>query len=367
MKFSIWKYVKLAKGWRYCPAVLDRGVPVKDMVMVGDGVEVHTEGCYYLNYKRQWIKAGPLPQDALDASLKLAMPEAQMPEKPALHTTAMRFLEAYNVGKAAKTQSAMQKVLKNFLLVCKALTVQDVTKEHVRDYWAWEVEHSPTKSLRTAHNRVTSLGTFLKEYGIDVIGAGKGKWKIPPFDEETPEVYEDDEIALLLGACDARHAAAYSVMLKGLLREKECVYLTWDCVDARRNILRVKAKPQYGWRPKKAYERDVDVPRNLIEQIMALPKTGALVFGTEDGKPDGHMLRYLKDAAKRSGFAADRAWLHKFRATGATRYFQAGMPLPDIMAMGGWRDVDSVKRYMGLLNHDRRQARVEAAWAGVGA
>jgi site-specific recombinase XerD len=362
MKFSIWKYVKLAKGWRYCPAVLDRGVPVKDMVMVGDGVEVHTEGCYYLNYKRKWIKAGPLPQDALDASLKLGQPEVILPEKPKLWQQAMQFLEHYNVGKSTKTQYAMKSVLKNFLESCTAPTVEEVTKDHVRDYWQWEVDHSPTKSLRTAHNRVTMLGAFLKDHGVDVIGKEKGKWKIPPFDEEVPEIYEDDELALLLGASDDRHRAAYSVMLKALLREKEVVYLTWADVDAKRSVLKVRSKPVYGWRVKKFHERDVTVPRTLIAQIMNLPKTGVLVFGI-DGKPDHHLLRYLKDVAKRTEFVPERAWLHKFRATGCTKLLQAGVPLPDVMAMGGWRDLASVQRYMGLLNHDRRQKAVEAAWA----
>ena len=60
-------------------------------------------------------------------------------------------------------------------------------------------------SLRTAHNRVTSLGCFLKDHGVDLIGKEKGKWRIPPFDKKVPEVYEGDEIALLLDACDARH------------------------------------------------------------------------------------------------------------------------------------------------------------------
>ena len=32
------------------------------------------------------------------------------------------------------------------------------------------------------------------------------------------------------------------------------------------------AKPQYGWKPKKHHERDVTVPRDLIDQITALPK-----------------------------------------------------------------------------------------------
>jgi site-specific recombinase XerD len=54
---------------------------------------------------------------------------------------------------------------------------------------------------------------------------------------------------------------------------------------------------------------------------------------------------------------------HKFRATGCTKLLQRGVPLPDVKAMGGWRDLASVQRHMGLLNHDRRQAAVEAAWA----
>ena len=44
-------------------------------------------------------------------------------------------------------------------------------------------------------------------------------------------------------------------------------------------------------------------------------------------------------------------------------YHQKGMPLPDIMRLGGWRDLDSVRRYMGCLQDDRLTAAVVAAWA----
>jgi hypothetical protein len=37
--------------------------------------------------------------------------------------------------------------------------------------------------------------------------------------------------------------------------------------------------------------------------------------------------------------------------------------LPDTMALGGWRDLGSVKRYMGLLQKDRLKLAVEAAWS----
>jgi hypothetical protein len=58
VKFSIHKYVKLNGKWRYCPAVLDRGVPVKDMVLVNRQMEHHTEGAYYFRVGRDWVKAG---------------------------------------------------------------------------------------------------------------------------------------------------------------------------------------------------------------------------------------------------------------------------------------------------------------------
>lgn len=87
------------------------------------------------------------------------------------------------------------------------------------------------------------------------------------------------------------------------------------------------------------------------------------MFGRVDGQPDTHLLRNLKAVAKCAGLDPDRCWLHKFRATGATKFLQKNMPLADVMKLGGWRDLKSVERYMGLLNHDRLQAAVNAAWA----
>ena len=73
-------------------------------------------------------------------------------------------------------------------------------------------------------------------------------------------------------------------------REKEAVYLTWDCVDAKRSVLRVKRKPEYDWKVKKHHERDVTVLLDLIDQITALPRTSKLVFPREDGQPDTSLL-----------------------------------------------------------------------------
>jgi integrase/recombinase XerD len=97
--------------------------------------------------------------------------------------------------------------------------------------------------------------------------------------------------------------------------------------------------------------------------INALPRKGSLVLSEDGVTPEYYLLKDLKRIAVTAGLDPAHCWLHKFRASGASRYFQAGMPLPDIMKLGGWRDVDSVKRYMGLLTKDRLEQAVESAWA----
>lgn len=356
MRFPIYKYVKLGKAWRYMPAALDRGVPIPNMIVVDGGMEHHAEGAYYVRLKRDWVKAGATPQDVIETTLRLCQPGMPEPERPALHTTAMRWLEAYGVGKSDKTKQAMQKVLKNFLSSTRAATIGEVNADHVREYWRWEVENSPTKSYRTAYNRVSSLQHFLKENKVEI------KWRIPPFDEEEVEVYEDHEVAALLSGADQRRGVAYETMYKALLREKEAVYLTWLDVNEKRSTIGVRSKPQFGWRVKKWHERTIKVPRDLMTKIMALPRTGALVFGV-DGKPDLHLLRALKKIAAEVNLDPAHCWLHKFRASGATKLLQSGMPLKDVMLMGGWRDLASIQRYMGRLTEDRLEEAVEAAWA----
>jgi len=64
-KYTIYKYVRLKGGWRYCPAALYANHTIKaDVVIVGGKEEKHAEGNYYLASSGQWIPAGP---DALKA------------------------------------------------------------------------------------------------------------------------------------------------------------------------------------------------------------------------------------------------------------------------------------------------------------
>ncbi len=60
-KFTLYKYVKLQGGWRYCKAAFhDNGKIKPNVVIVGKDKheEKHSEGSYYLAHAGQWIPVG---------------------------------------------------------------------------------------------------------------------------------------------------------------------------------------------------------------------------------------------------------------------------------------------------------------------
>ena len=66
-KFTLYKYVKLQSGWRYCKAAFHENVKIKpNIVIVGKDKheEKHSEGSYYLAHAGQWI---PVGDNALEA------------------------------------------------------------------------------------------------------------------------------------------------------------------------------------------------------------------------------------------------------------------------------------------------------------
>src|ERR1039457_5456037 len=75
-------------------------------------------------------------------------------------------------------------------------------------------------------------------------------------------------------------------------------------------------------------------------------KTGALVFPTAGCNPKLDFLDCLKVVAERAELDKGNFWLHKFRATFATRCLWAGVDLRTVQNWLGHSDMDSTMRYL---------------------
>ena len=63
--------------------------------------------------------------------------------------------------------------------------------------------------------------------------------------------------------------------------------------------------------------------------------------------------------AERAELNKDEFYLHKFRATRATRLLQGGMDIKSVQQMLGHNDLESTMRYLGAQRTDVLQAQIE--------
>ena len=78
---NILKKVRTSQGWLLCPVVRETNGRLRDRVRVGDRIEVHAEGVYYLEWReggRRLCAAIPNPAEVIErARLKSMELEAR--------------------------------------------------------------------------------------------------------------------------------------------------------------------------------------------------------------------------------------------------------------------------------------------------
>jgi hypothetical protein len=163
-RYTIYKYCKTAKGWRYCKPAFGKNNKLKPNVVVVDGrEETHPEGMYYLNVDSQWEKAGASAVEGQEAQRKrLARQQYEhqtgekLPETPngtPLAVAVERYfsnLEAQ--GRDPKTIRAYRSAVDSFVGQCKKACVEEITKQ--------DLEKSRSRTLRSRHS--TSEKTVLR-------------------------------------------------------------------------------------------------------------------------------------------------------------------------------------------------------------
>ena len=399
-KVSIWKYVKTTNGWRYCRAVVGSNNKVRpNLVSYKKQMQDHPEGYYCLNVGGKWIAVG---ESAAEAAKRQKDEEARLtavargwnivnaPVGPAetISDAIADYMEEFRIGKKKKTINQMKQTLKEFEQVCRAhqkVSIPDLSKREVMSYWQWALEHSLTKSRRTASNKTYRVNSFLTTRNLKFIGNGRDQWQVPEYTEELPEIYSDVEMQRFFDACDPVQELTFQTLLKAGLREKELVYLEKTDLDFMRGTLQVSMKSYYDFDTKTYHEREITIPEDLVKRlrslVIALP--GKLVFPTKGGKPNHKLLRTCKRIAHRAGLncghcdhkgkhgqlnchqhdVCEHWFLHKFRATFSTTNLQRGMDIKTVQYQLGHRDIQSTMRYVVPLRNEQLREKVNEVWA----
>jgi integrase/recombinase XerD len=360
---NLTKRVQTPHGWRYCRVLLSANGRVKpDVVVVNGKEERHHEGAYYLEWregeKRVRLSVG---KDATDASARRLRKEAELnavnngvavaPENGqdghrSLAAAISEYLEETTLTKKSKTLAAYTTALTYFTESCPKLFLKEIERKDLLKFCAF-LRDVKEQAPRSCWNKFANVMSFLKANGIRGL-VKKNDW--PRYTEEEPEIYEQEELDKLLAACDEEERLWYEFFLMTGMREQEVMYTYWSDVNVAHATVRVSHKPDRAWTPKAYKEREIPIPAKLVKSLKAwkakADKTCGLVFPTAGCKPKLDFLDCLKAVAGRAKLDQDNFWLHKFRATFATRCLWAGVDLRTVQQWLGHSDMESTMRYL---------------------
>jgi integrase/recombinase XerD len=376
VRVNITKYVSTEAGLRYCPAVITSNGRIKqNIVLVGGKEERHPEGAYYLDWRENGVRTrlsvGKDAQDALTQRDKKAIAlnaanhgiviaepvatEAALQSNGngssngngyrLLAAAVTEYLDEIKLGKKQKTHAAYSTALTYFLESCKKIHLEDIDRKDMLRFSAFLRD---VKELhpRTCWNKFSNVMSFLKAQKIRGL-VEKGDW--PSYTEEVPEIYEREELDALFAACDAEERLWFEFFLMTGMREQEVMYTYWGDVNLKASKVKVTHKPDLGWTPKAYKEREIPIPAKLVTSLQvakaAHDKACRLVFPTAGCRPKLNFLDDLKAVAERAGLDPAEFWLHKFRATFATRWLRK-TDLATVQTYLGHSDVESTMRYL---------------------
>jgi integrase len=265
---------------------------------------------------------------------------------PSVAAAVAKFLEETELTKKPKTLAAYTTALNYFTESCPRLFLQDIERTDLLKFCAF-LRDKKKQAPRSVYNKFENVMTFLKANGIRGL-VGKNDW--PRYTEEEPEMYEQEELTKLFAACDAEERLWYEFFLMTGMREQEVMYTYWSDINFAHATVRVSHKPDRGWTPKAYKEREIPIPAKLVKTLKAwktkADKTCALVFPTAGCNPKLDFLDCLKAVAQRAKLDEQDFWLHKFRATFATRCLWAGVDLRTVQQWLGHSDMESTMRYL---------------------
>lgn len=393
---NITKKCRVNGVWKLCPAVMGGNNRLRPNVVTVNGVEeTHPEGRYYIDYLqgdvRKRLAAGATAAEATtfaeatsktlnaravaaDAGLPIpeivTKAEADVPAgKRSLKETVNLYLLETEAHKKPKTLAAYRTALNYFLESCRKAAVEDITRTdllHYTTYLRKSTADRKGQADRSVANKFENLMTFLKWSKVK-IELGKNDW--PKYTEEEVETYTQDELDKFFAACTETENLWFRFFYGTAMREQEVMNCDWSWIDFDQKTATVRENARTGFKPKAYKGRHIPLSPSLVALLKTWKskqdRTCGLVFPTAGCNPKLDFLDECKAIAKRAGLDPKKFYLHKFRATRATRLLQGdpkrgvpGMNIRAVMRVLGHKDMESALRYQGAQENDVLQQQV---------
>ena len=163
-----------------------------------------------------------------------------------------RYLDQIETLKKPNTFRKYNAVLKRFAKHFAGQTLDAVSVEDLNDFIVTLKKGG--MSPNTVLHNVIIIPQFCKRNGRSGITR---QVHLPERISSLPREYTQEELAKFLAICDDTEVALFSTFLLTGFREQEVMYLGWPDVNLRLRTIRVTAKPDLGFFPKRWEERKV--------------------------------------------------------------------------------------------------------------
>ena len=243
------------------------------------------EGTYFIEWRnngqRKREPAGITASQALEAQRKkrhsleghrwnirssVAQPSEDAANSP-LQALIERYLEQVETLKKPNTFRKYECVLQRFGEHFRGRTLSDITVEQLNDFVV-KLKKGGMSANTVLHN-VIIIAQFSKRNGRPGITK---QLQLPEQILPLPKVYTEQELAKFFVGCDPSELAMFATFLLTGFREQEVMYLFWSDVSFQLRTVRVTAKADLGFFPKRSEEREVPLHAELAKLLECHPR-----------------------------------------------------------------------------------------------
>jgi integrase len=395
-RVNVIKRIKLGDRWPFAAVVEKNGKLVRDHVWVSGKDEHHPEGRYYLEWyergkrRRQAVsefadvveaaRRKCIEVEALRMGVMRAQPEAYVSGdgRLTIGTAIDQYLDYVQVHRSLRTFRTYRYTLATLLRASyRKPYVDEVTRDDILQFMT--DCYRLGLGNRTVYDKLVVVLQLFKRHGKSHLIASSD-W--PEYVDAIRPIYEPDEILAMLGVAHQEEGIFLKFLLSSGFRDREVRHVTWRDLDFRNSLVRVTAKPCWGFRPKNWEERAVPLPTALVEHLRLLKERrnalpAQLLFPNSLGNPDSENDMIVKRVAERAklncgqcitkhgnkcstGPHCHHFFLHKFRHTFATEHLRCGIDIRTLQGWLGHRDIKSTMVYLKGVQSKDALAKVNA-------